>query len=456
MTAPSAASPRLFAMMAPPTSRFRRVLLALAVVALLPGCDGFLDREPPDRLTSDIVIDSPAGARQALAGAYNALQSGSYYGGTLLFFGDLSADNTTHTGTFGTFAEADANALRAGNGATEGLYAALYYAISIPNHLLEKVPAVEDLDAEERDQILGEAHFLRALHHHNLVRLWGDVPLITTTIVSVEQAAQVRRSPVAEVMAQIGADLDAAEDLMTSTSQTTRASLGAVRALRARVRLGQGDWAGAEAAATAVEAMGYRLAPVYADLFSTTATTDEDIFRVAFDAQAFNNLSFYYRVRREVRPTPDLATAYATDDARRTWNILTDSQGRLTGNKFRDSGGGEDVHVIRFAEVLLTRAEARARLGRLDDALADLNRVRTRAALAPLVLGTDVTTQDDVLAAVWAERRLELAFEGDRWTDLTRTDRATTVMGIPAFATLYPIPQRELDVAPNMTQNPGY
>ncbi len=430
--------------------------LALAALVLLPGCDGFLDRQPPDRLTSDIVIDSPAGARQALTGAYNALQSGSYYGGTFLFFGDLSADNTTHTGTFGTFAEADANALRAGNGATEGLYASLYYAISLPNHLLEKVPAVEGLDATERDQILGEAHFLRALHHHNLVRLWGDVPLITATLVSVEQSSLVSRSPVADVTAQVLADLDAAEGLMTSTSQTTRASLGAVRALRARVRLGQGDWAGAEQAAAAVAAMGYTLAPVYADLFSPTATTDEDIFRVAFDAQAFNNLSFYYRVRREVRPTPDLAAAYPADDARRTWNILTDSQGRLTGNKFRDTNGGEDVHVIRFAEVLLTRAEALARLGRLGEAVDEVNRIRARAALAPLVLGTDVTTQDEVLAAVWAERRLEFAFEGDRWTDLTRTGRATTVMGIPAFATLYPIPQSELDVAPNMTQNPGY
>lgn len=434
----------------------RRLVLALAVLAALPGCDSFLDREPPDRLTSDVVIDDAAGARQALTGAYNALQSGSYYGGTFVFFGDLSSDNTAHTGTFGTFAEADAHDLRAGNGAIEGMYASLYYAISIPNHVLEQVPALDDLDEPEKNEILGEAYFLRALHHHNLVRLWGDVPLITGTIVSVEQSSQVSRSSVAEVTAQVLADLDAAEGLITSTSQTTRASLGAVRALRARVKLGQQDWAGAEQAAAAVEAMTYALAPVYADLFSATATTREDIFRVAFDAQGFNNFSFYYRVRREVRPTPNLADAYPAGDARRAWSILTDSQGRLTGNKFRDTGGGEDAHVIRFAEVILTRAEALARLDRLGDAVGEVNRIRARAALAPLVLGTDVTTMDDVLAAIWAERRLELAFEGDRWPDLVRTGRATTVLTIPANATLYPIPQRELDVAPNMTQNPGY
>jgi hypothetical protein len=71
-------------------------------------------------------------------------------------------------------------------------------------------------------------------------------------------------------------------------------------------------------------------------------------------------------------------------------------------------------------------------------------------------LGVDVTTQDDVLAAIDLERQFELAFEGDRWPDLVRTGRAVEVLGIPEFQTLYPIPQIEMDVAPGMTQNPGY
>ncbi|HLA64449.1 MAG TPA: RagB/SusD family nutrient uptake outer membrane protein, partial [Rhodothermales bacterium] len=110
----------------------------------------------------------------------------------------------------------------------------------------------------------------------------------------------------------------------------------------------------------------------------------------------------------------------------------------------------------RFAEVVLTRAEALARQGRLAEAVVQYNRIRVRAGLAAHVLGTDVTSEDEVLAAIWNERRLEFAFEGDRWPDLVRTGRVPTVMGIPATAALYPIPQRELDIAPNMTQNPGY
>jgi len=439
----------------PPTPMARRFPLPLALAAalaavLFPGCDSFLDLEPPDRLTDSVVIEDAEGARQALIGSYTALQSRSYYGGTYLFMGDLSADNTVHGGTSVDYADADANNLRAGNGAVEAMYSRLYYAISINNHILEKVPGLTDLEATEKNEILGEAHFLRALHHHNLVRLWGDVPVITQTIVSVEQSSQVSRAPVAEVYAQILDDLAQAEGLITNATQTTQASLGSVRALRARVLLYNGDWAGAEQAAIAVEGMGYTLAPVYGTLFSATATTPEDIFRVAFDAQSYNDIFYNYRLRREFRVAPELLAAYSpTGDARRTWNILTDSQGRVLGNKYRDTNG-------RFAEVVLTRAEALARQGRLAEAVVQYNRIRVRAGLAAHVLGTDVTSEDEVLAAIWNERRLEFAFEGDRWPDLVRTGRVPTVMGIPATAALYPIPQRELDIAPNMTQNPGY
>ena len=91
--------------------------------------------------------------------------------------------------------------------------------------------------------------------------------------------------------------------------------------------------------------------------------------------------------------------------------------------------------------------------------MTEYNKIRVRAGLAPHVLGTDVTTQTDVLNAIWNERRLELALEGDRWPDLIRTGRAMTVLGLPAnraFQLLYPIPSRELIVSPGLVQNPGY
>ena len=105
--------------------------------------------------------------------------------------------------------------------------------------------------------------------------------------------------------------------------------------------------------------------------------------------------------------------------------------------------------------MLLIKAEALARQNDLVGAVDTYNLIRERAGRAPHVLGQDVTTQADVLAAVDLERQLELAFEGDRWPDLVRTGRAVELLGIPEFQALYPIPQTELDVAPGITQNPG-
>jgi hypothetical protein len=105
---------------------------------------------------------------------------------------------------------------------------------------------------------------------------------------------------------------------------------------------------------------------------------------------------------------------------------------------------------------VLIKAEALARLNQLAAAVTEYNKVRVRAKLAPHVLGVNVTTQQQVIDAILLERRRELAFEGDRWPDLVRTERAVSVLRIAAFRTLFPIPQNEIDVAPAIVQNAGY
>jgi hypothetical protein len=141
---------------------------------------------------------------------------------------------------------------------------------------------------------------------------------------------------------------------------------------------------------------------------------------------------------------------------RGTWSISGDTEGDASGFKFPTTIGAEDFHVIRLAEVLLIKAEALARQNDLVGAVDAYNPIRVRAGLPPHTLGNEVTTQADVLAAIDLERQRELAFEGDRWPDLVRTSRAVELLGIPEYQTLYPIPQTELDVAPGITQNPGY
>src|SRR3954468_287181 len=447
-------------------------LLVLSAVALT-ACSSVLDVSPTSSLPAEVAISDAVGARAALAGAYAGLQQGGLYGQRMLVWTELLSDNSRHTGTFDDYADADANRLRADNNAVGVIWNDSYDEINRVNQILDKVPALTDLPDAEKNEMLGEAYFLRALTYHDLTRLFGDVPLRTQPVKSAEEANSITRAPSVQVYTQILADLAQAEQLITAgKSQTRQASLGAAYALESRVKLYQQDWAGAEAAAATVEGMGYSLAPNFANLFDPTGNnTPEDIFRITFTPTQSNSVGFYYLPkplggRYEVAPEVGTAGIIAAFDPASAGNIAnyhpTDTRGiysitrtgtRTWGSKLRNPSGDEDIHVIRLGEVILNRAEALAHLNRLPEAVAEYNRLRVRAGLAPdPIVGL---TQGGVLAAIARERRLELAFEGDRWPDLVRTGQATA-LGVPPAQLLLPIPQSELDVAPSMTQNPGY
>jgi len=298
------------------------------------------------------------------------------------------------------------------------------------------------------------------------------IPLIPPA--DIASTSQVTRATTGQVYAQILSDLAAAESLMTLSgggSGTHQATIGAVRAIRARVLLYQQNWAGAEAEAESVAAMGYSLAPNYADLFTQDGqATPEDIFVLQFTPVDFQLLGYYYRAkgtaggRREIGPTPTLIQQYApgytgtpasyvTTDLRGQHNISFQIN-TVYGSKWPTGIGGEDFHVIRFAEVLLIKAEAEAQQGKLAEADSSVNAVRARAGLASLNLVA--LGQPASIDSILHERLLELVFEGDRWPDLVRTGKAVATLAIPAFQQLYPIPLKELDVAPGLVQNSGY
>jgi hypothetical protein len=453
-----------------PTMRIRPWLIAAPVLVAAAACNSVLDVSPSSTIPTATAITDAAGARAALVGAYAGLQAtGLYYGGIITFPEDVS-DNGRFSGTLTSYADGDQNAIRADNSMVADIWESSYADIDRVNEIIAQVPNATGLSSSDRDEIMGEAYFLRALDYHNLVKLYGGVPLVLQPTTSIADAASVTRATSAQVYAQILSDLAKAEQLISNTDQTTQASLGAAYAIEARVRLYMSDWAGAEAAASKVESMGYSLAPNFADLFDPNGNaTPEDIFRVVFTPAQYNEVGYYYLTRSlggryEVAPTSSIITAFdsASGGSIKTYNppnpraaasVARDGS-RAYAARYSTSIGAEHVHVIRFAEVILIRAEALAHLGRLTEAVDELNRIRVRAGEAPQP--DTGRTQADVLASIAAERRLELAFEGDRWPDLVRTGMATTVLGINASQTLFPIPQREIDTTPGLTQNPGY
>ena len=151
-----------------------RLLMPAVLLVAAAGCDSALTTDPVDRVPAEqAIVDAPT-ARAALVGAYDALQSLSYYGRTFQVLGDLSADNAEHVGTFQYLGQVDRNQLQADNTAVTNVWIAIYDAVARVNLILREVPNVPGLTAAQKNQILGEAHFLRALHYHNLVKFWGD------------------------------------------------------------------------------------------------------------------------------------------------------------------------------------------------------------------------------------------------------------------------------------------
>mgnify|MGYP001032779978 CR=1 FL=1 len=439
----------------------RKTYLFPVLLVGLAACDSVLDVEPTTAVSEDRAIVDEASARAALAGVYDALTDDLYYGGDFLYFTDLSSDDVRHSGTFAAFGDADRHQLRADNGTVDGIWTAIYRAIGRANSLIQRLPDIE-MAASTRNQMLGEAYFIRALSYHNLVKLWGGVPLRLEPPADPEEASQIARSTVEQVYEQILDDLATAESLLSNESQPRSASLGAVNALRSRVYLYLGQWQNVVDAADEVLELGYALAPKFSDLFDPDgASTDEDIFRLSFTPQEFNYIGYYYLSRRnggryEVAPEDALIDLFDPADERFAWSIGWDEAGNVNATKYPTPAGAEDVHVIRLAEVILNRAEALARLGgnaNLQEAIAAYNLIRVRAGLPAHTFGVDVTNQAEVLAEVRLQRRLELAFEGDRFADMVRAGEAGA---IPETQRLYPIPQSEIDVAPNLTQNPGY
>ncbi|MEO7216883.1 MAG: RagB/SusD family nutrient uptake outer membrane protein [Gemmatimonadaceae bacterium] len=445
-------------------------LLSLLLPVAMAGCSSILDVTPKDTVPNATAIVDASGAHSALNGAYSGLQSLDYYGEAYVVFSEVLSDNARHSGTYTSYADADNHQVAADNSEVRGIWTAIYDDVNRTNEIIVKVPKITGMDTDDRNEVLGEAYFLRALNYHNLVRLWGGVPLRLAPVATVAEAASITRSTPADVYQQILSDLGQAETLIANTDQTNEASLGAAYALEARVRLYMQDWVGAEAAARKVEDMGYALAPNFADLFTPTGTaTSEDIFRVLFTPAQYNELGYYYLTknlggRYEVAAdsgamvafdpaSNGVGSAYNPADVRGQYSIRLDGS-RVYAAKYRTATGAEHVHAIRFAEVILTRAEALAQLNRLPEAVDEYNRTRARAGLAPDA--RTGRTQADVLASIYKERRLELAFEGDRWPDLVRRGVAASTLGIAVSQTLMPIPQGEIDTAPGLTQNPGY
>lgn len=426
---------------------------------------------PKNAIVSTAVFQDQAGAEAAIAGMYGGLYSASNstssniptYGAGISLLNSLLADELTYNGT--TFDQYSTNGLVSNESNVGNVWTDSYAAIYRANAIVQGV-AGGNFTTAYKNQATGEALFIRAFCHFYLVNLYGDVPLMITTVVQDNQSAG--RTAASVIYTQIIADLEQAIALLTATypsgGNRTRVNKYAAAALLARVYLYHGDYAKAESAASQVinASTLYTLPDDLSTVFLTSST--EAIWD--FDTSVFG----YPFVGTQTVPNagivpnfvvmPGLLTAFEANDKRRaSWVNVSAGYNYPYKYHTKTKLNLEYDVVLRLAEQYLVRAEARAQQKNIDGAKEDINVIRKRAGLG----NTNAGRQEEVLAAIAQERRVELFSEwGHRWLDLKRTGKVDDVISAAkpgmwqATDALYPVPNKERTNNVNLTQNPGY
>ena len=482
-------------------------LISLSLIAfsfIFSGCDKFLNVDPPYTQDAENYFQSPEDYEQALVGAYDLLQ-GSFMS---VWISEIASDNTIAGGesvndTQGLH-QIDEMTHGGVNSELRSLFRWNYAGITRCNFIMENK---NNIDFTGKDKILAEAKFLRAFYYFELVKFFGDVPLIIDERIGAQQATEIARSPVSEVYAQIEQDLlDAASVLDAFSLVKGKATKGAAMALLGKVFLYQKKYAeAANKLDEVINSGAYSLISDYADLFTVAnENNSETVFDVEYTGAegggygcliclegnagpGFQGIRQYdgpiYGDGNSYNlPTQNLYDAFDQTDPRRDMTILDIDAfiaaqanpesitygigaGGHTGyynNKYikrqnelglpdNDLTSPVNYRVIRYADVLLMAAEAHFQNGNVSEAQSKVDEVRNRAGVSSVTVGSI----DDI----FNERRYELACEGHWFFDLVRWGRAESA--IDGFQTgkheLFPIPTLEIDLAGgNWSQNSGY
>lgn len=481
----------------------------LLVLPSMFSCKKFLDIDPLFTQDAENFFETPNDYQRALTGAYDLLQSSFM----TVWVGEIASDNSIAGGesvndTEGLH-EIEAMAHDAVNNELRSIFRWNYAGVTRANYLLENK---NNIDFEGKDKIIAEATFLRAYYYFELVKYFGDVPLVVDKRLGADEVTKIDRTPRSEVFAQIEQDLIfAAAGLDWNDPVKGRVTKGACLSLLGKAYLYQNKFD--QAASTldqVIDQNQYELISEYNDLFKVNNEGhSESVFDVQYSgaegggygcliclegnaAPGFQGIRQYsgpiYGDGNSYNlPTQDLYDAFDATDIRRDATVLDidafiADQPNSSDITYAIGGGGHtgfynnkyikrqgeiglpdndltspvNYVVIRYADVLLMAAEAHNRASTPDDSKAQdyLNQVRNRVNMSPINATGNALTE-----SIWLERRLELSGEGHRFFDLVRTGKAADEINgfVSGKHELFPIPQVEIDLAGgNWSQNNNY
>ena len=468
-------------------NKLKHILVACLTGFVLSSCsDSFLQLAPVSNPNAGNFFKTKADFDLASNAAYATLYTVYNPEGPVSYAGELMGDNVTILNISGNMADKwqfRDYTLAPANTMVYQFWQDFYKSLYNINIVISKIESA-DVDAAYKDKIKGEMLFLRSLYYFQMVQIWGDLPLVTAPITS-EESYGILRSPVSEVYAQIVKDLQFAASKLPLVATVGKVSKGAAQSLLGKVYLTMGDKANAATTLKEVVNSGqYQLLPSYATLWSpTNKNTKESIFEIQYlggsSTAPFsdyylgffpnsNALGFYGSGMNQV--VDDVWNEYESGDSRRVASIDTgfvDAKGTFTKVKFPKKwqdkaapiigqriAANNNFIVLRYADVLLLLTEA-------TGDVQYLNLVRKRVGLPEYGTAAYPTKYNTIELATEHERRVELAFEFQRWFDLKRTNRALTVLTakgktVTEAKLLIPIPNVVRDQNSKITQNAGY
>ncbi|AXP82109.1 SusD family protein [Mariniflexile rhizosphaerae] len=489
----------------------RQLIITISIVTLYTSCSDQLNLEPISDIGANEFYQNTEEINLAVVGIYNSMQNMLDKEFVLT---ELRSDNTymsprnSETANV-PYRQVDRFVLTSQNIFVEDYWRACYRTISLANNVITQIDVVED--QELADKYEAEARFFRAHAYFNLVRLWGGVFIVDKPI-SGEEAKTIDRSNVQDVYDFLLADLEFASNNLPNTA--TGQDLGRLTKWAAKTELGKayltlGGHSNLTKAETVLSEVVYdspfSYLPSYANVFDiSNEYNNEILFAVRYQTGSVGLGAPFANYFAPIQsdnyvvtgsgdelnvPATSMSNAYPLGDDRKDAS-MADSwvgfQGQV--NEYRyikkynsDFGtvddAGNDWPVIRFTDAMLLLAEAiNESSGPTADAMDLLNQVHERAGLTAYDAG-EIGTYFDFKLALELERKLEFAFENQRWFDLLRTGRAVTVMNtqfatedqyndpnrpqfktepIQEFQLLLPIPQYEIDLNPSIAQNIGY
>lgn len=462
----------------------QKILLGVLSLLLTTSCNDFLSLTPISEASSANYYKNATDIESAISGCYASLQDNNLYGQKMIALTELRSDNIEDINpgaNAGMYYFIDKFTLTSGNEVIRDVWKASYNLIYRCNNVIANLDVVDNPLLKK--QYEGEASFLRAMTYFNIVRLWGDAPLILEPI-DAKDAVNYGRTPVSEIYAAIEEDLKNAMGKLEATyddNSLGRATCVSAGALLGKVYITQQKWTDAVTLLDEIiqtYSSQYGLLENVNDIFSVDNEMNKEIlFAVRWSktitGEGQKSYNDYFRDDKTLIDT-NLKNAYEASDTRKTLieykrvdannNVLTKYYDTFDAS---NSTVGYDIPLLRWADVLLMASEAHNELkfeGNDDSkAMIYLNKVRNRAGAIEYT-SESLTSQELFRKAIYEERRLELPFEMHRWFDLIRTDTGIEEMkkvGITITKNdyLYPIPKTEVDLVNDINkfpQNPGY